>query len=244
MHFQITLLSNFNAAVNRFPIMKSFLFFLLIIPCFLTASAQDTVVKRNGEIILAKVVEVSSSDIKFNRTDSPNGPLYILNKWELNYIIYSGGRKESFESIQPPPPPLVILPKPEDLNMSYSGKRYYFKDRLIREPDMLAIATKRKDPKVDLMIQKVKDKKLIEHSALIGGAGLWVAGSYVYLTNLGRRGRRGSPVNNASTTTARQNGEYMMLGALACGVISISFHIDRTRHAHMVVDLYNKTLIH
>jgi hypothetical protein len=218
---------------------------LLLIICvsFTTMSrAQDTVSKRNGEKIAAKVLEVNTTDIKFKRADSPDGPIYSLSLWELEYILYAGGRKESYTQAVPPPPTTVYLPAPEDLSMSYQGKRYYYKERRKGEADMLDIAKKIKDPKVDLMIKKVQDKKFIQYGTFVGGAILFNVGFFEFITHQPPRSRRGTPSSNAATTNARQNGQYMMLGAAGFAAVTVTFKLDRTRHAHMVVDLYNKAI--
>jgi len=225
--------------------MRGLLLSLLFLALIGEIKAQDTIVKRSGEQIPAKVMEVNSSSIKFKRIDSPDGPLYDLQLWEIRYIIYTGGRKESYESVLPPPPPAPApLIKSEDLSILTLGKKYYYKERRIDEATVLAIAKQRKDPKVDLMISKVREKNLIQNCSFVAGGILLNVGFYEYLSNLPKRGRRGSPASNTSNLNARQNGEYMMLGALACAAVAITFHIDEVRHARLVVALYNKTLIH
>jgi hypothetical protein len=201
--------------------------------------AQDTLVKRNGERIPSKVLEINPSEIKFKRSDSPDGPVYVLPPWEVSSIIYPGGRTESYEAVQPPP--VRLLPA-EDRSISYMGRSYYYKERKTNESGMLAIAQELHDPKVNLMIKKVQEKKLIQNAAFIGGAVLFNVGFYEFIANQPRRGRRGSPVSNAASANARQNGEYMMYGALGLAAVTITFKFDRIRHAHMVADLYNQAL--
>jgi hypothetical protein len=225
--------------------MKYVTLFLLLFFFSTALFAQDTLVKRDGARIAAKVLEVNPSEIRYKRSDSPDGPLYTINPWELRSIIYAGGRVESYETVQSPPPPPPSPVFKEDLSIQPIGKHYYYKEHKIAENDMLAIATKRNDPKTNLMIKKVQEKKLIQNCALIAGAGLFTAGLYVYATNgPSRGGRRGSPVSNTAKANSRQNGEFMMLGALGCAAVSITFKFDRTRHPHMVVELYNQSLIH
>jgi hypothetical protein len=58
--------------------------------------AQDTIVKMNHEKVLAKVQEVGIESIKYKRYNSPDGPVYILAKREINRIIYADGTVEIF----------------------------------------------------------------------------------------------------------------------------------------------------
>jgi len=219
------------------------LLFLAIVclgPCI---RAQDTLVMRKGEQIVVRVLEVSPDEIRYKRFDSPDGPVYIAAKWEVNYVIYANGRKESYATVQPPPTavPGSLLP---DLSIQKSGRYYYYKERRITETDMLAVAKLRKDKKVDLMIKKTEEKKFIQNCFVGGGIGLFVIGGYVYLSNRPVRGRRrGGPVGTSGSANAMQNGELMMLAGLASEVAGITFKLDRTRHAHMVVDLYNQAIL-
>lgn len=40
--------------------------------------AQDVITKRNGDEILAKILEVNPTEIKYKRYDNPDGPLYVF----------------------------------------------------------------------------------------------------------------------------------------------------------------------
>jgi hypothetical protein len=119
---------------------------------------------------------------------------------------------------------------------------------MIEEADMLAVAGKLKDKKINLMIKKVQDQEFIQKATTIGGIALFVSGLYVYAKNRPfRGGRRGGGVPIAATsaqTQGQQTGDFLMLAGLASEVVSISFKISRTRHAHLVVESYNKAILH
>ena len=59
-------------------------------------SAQDLITKKNGEDIKAKVLEVSTNEVKYKLYDEPNGVIYIARKTELLMIRYETGRNEVF----------------------------------------------------------------------------------------------------------------------------------------------------
>ncbi|MGQ0829286.1 MAG: hypothetical protein ACT4ON_12940 [Bacteroidota bacterium] len=72
-------------------------FFIFLIPGK-SLQAQDTIVKQNKEIVLAKVIEISTSEVKFKRFDLPDGPLFTLVKSEISKIKYSNGTVEEFNT--------------------------------------------------------------------------------------------------------------------------------------------------
>ena len=66
---------------------------------------QDTIV--NNEVIVAKVLEVNPTQIKYNRFDLPNGPVFILNRYEVATIIYSNGSAEIITKKATPEPEVI-----------------------------------------------------------------------------------------------------------------------------------------
>ncbi len=71
-------------------------------------NAQDTIVKLNGEQIVAKIIEISPSEIKYKRMENITGPMYTMQKKEAVLINYKNGMtdkfsepRKSFNTIQP-----------------------------------------------------------------------------------------------------------------------------------------------
>jgi hypothetical protein len=216
--------------------------------CFPVLKAQDTIVKRNGERIAAKIISVNPDNIKYRRSDNPEGPLFGLNKWDLNYIVYPNGMKESFESIIPPVFQGNYGPDKQDLTIQPSGDFYYFQRARLHEQHMLDIAWKLKDKKINLMINSTEQKKVVKNCFLFGGLALDLAGLLTYVGAF-------SPTTGAAVgrLTARQArraveaknheiGGYMIAGGLSCELVSVIYHIQETRNAHLVVDLYNNSI--
>ncbi|MBX2945049.1 MAG: hypothetical protein KF725_04390 [Cyclobacteriaceae bacterium] len=54
----------------------------------------DVIVKNNGEIITAKVMEVGLQSIRYKRTDIPDGPVYEIKREEVFAISYRNQLKE------------------------------------------------------------------------------------------------------------------------------------------------------
>lgn len=74
--------------------MKKYLFLLAMIttPIF----AQDVIVKKDGSTILSKVLEISTSEIKYKKFSNINGPTYSISPLEVLTINYENGEKEDY----------------------------------------------------------------------------------------------------------------------------------------------------
>jgi len=81
--------------------MKTYLNLLAIFVFLMlskSSDAQDTIIKQNNEIILAKITEISASEVKYKRFDLTDGPLFIIMKTDIAKIKYSNGMVEEFKS--------------------------------------------------------------------------------------------------------------------------------------------------
>jgi hypothetical protein len=213
--------------------------------------SHDTIVKRSGEKIIAKVVEVNNDNIRFKRIDNPDGPLYSLPKEQISMIVYANGSRELYEDYMPPKTTITM---PVDLSMSYSNSTFIFKERAISEPEMLSIAGKQNENNINFAIQQTNNIKFWQDATLIGGFILLPVGLYEWAANGGLRsnggyGHRGgyngggyTHTTSTANTHAKAAGEYMMLGALVSEITSIGFRIERKRHSRIVMTLYNKAI--
>ena len=77
--------------------MKKALFILM---CFMAsyAMAQDVIVMRDGTSILSKVLEITSTEVKYKKYSNLDGPTFSVLKTEVLVINYENGEKESFEA--------------------------------------------------------------------------------------------------------------------------------------------------
>lgn len=59
-------------------------------------SAQDIITRKSGEDIRAKVLEVTSNEVKYKLFDEPEGATYTARTSEILMIRYESGRNEVF----------------------------------------------------------------------------------------------------------------------------------------------------
>jgi len=80
--------------------MKSFLIFTAVF-LFLgicSAAAQDLIVLRDGNMIEAKVVEISPTEIRYKRSDHLDGPTIVISADKVLSIRYQNGKVENINA--------------------------------------------------------------------------------------------------------------------------------------------------
>lgn len=63
--------------------------------------SQDFITKTTGDSIPAKVLEVTSTEIKYKKVDNPSGPTYSILKTEIFMIRYENGSAEIITKMEP-----------------------------------------------------------------------------------------------------------------------------------------------
>ncbi len=82
--------------------MKKNLLLVLCLVLVRGAFGQDTIVKRNGDEVLARVVEINLEGIMYQHPDSVEGILYQIPKSEVFMVRYANGTKEMMaETVSP-----------------------------------------------------------------------------------------------------------------------------------------------
>lgn len=78
---------------------------LKIILCFtflavgFAGFAQDKIVKKGGETLEVKILEISPNEIKYKLFNDNDGIVYIMDKDRVKEVIYENGRVEKYEKI-------------------------------------------------------------------------------------------------------------------------------------------------
>jgi hypothetical protein len=91
--------------------MKRILFlFLTGFLCNLLFS-QDIIVKRNGDELKSRVLEITSESIKYKEFEFQDGPIRNIKVSEVFMIIYENGKRESFVAVENKNPNQVAKPE-------------------------------------------------------------------------------------------------------------------------------------
>ena len=78
--------------------MRSFLIFAMALIFSISASAQDLLVKRNGEQMKVKVLKITKKKVQFVRYGSDH-PVYTLPVTDIDYIEYPFGDRDTFNKV-------------------------------------------------------------------------------------------------------------------------------------------------
>ena len=70
--------------------------FLILFCLFIQAKAQDSIFKTNGDVVVGKIQEISSSEVRYKKVNFLDGPMYVELKTDIASIHYSNGVKEEF----------------------------------------------------------------------------------------------------------------------------------------------------
>lgn len=77
---------------------KFIIAFVLILGSCLTASAQSIITRKDGTDIQAKILEVTSSEIKYQKYSNPDGPVFVMSKSDIRSVRYENGAREVFSA--------------------------------------------------------------------------------------------------------------------------------------------------
>lgn len=62
-------------------------------------NAQDIITLKNGDDLNAKVLEVLDGEIRYKRSDNPDGPVFTMRKSEILMITYQNGTRDVMNSV-------------------------------------------------------------------------------------------------------------------------------------------------
>ena len=78
--------------------MKQTTLLLLLLLAAITGYSQDIITKKNGEDIKSKVLEITPTEIKYKKFETPDGATYTIYKNEVLMIRYQDGTKDMFSN--------------------------------------------------------------------------------------------------------------------------------------------------
>lgn len=80
--------------------MKKILIIIFAIISVNPLFSQDIIIKKTGEEVISKVLEITPTDVRFKKSDNFNGPVYSILKSEVSIIKYENGTQDIFNEKQ------------------------------------------------------------------------------------------------------------------------------------------------
>jgi hypothetical protein len=219
---------------------------------FLTSGslfAQDSIYKRNKEIIPAKVFEVGTEEIKFRRTDNPDGPVYRLLVSEVACIHYKGGIIDTFCIREKPiPPPVVVArlePPSNSMRIEEDRGQFFVNNRRLGYNTVFSVMEARKDPKLNIQVAQARQYQTIYHVCAGFSFPCYIVGGMsglIALMNQTLSGNSGSGQNGfqqGATTVA-------VVGILGGALLTYSYITCKQKYKltlSKAVDRYNQAIL-
>jgi hypothetical protein len=205
--------------------------------CALFTQAQDTLIYRSTLKTVVVLKEISQNEIRYQKYDMPDGPVYVINKSDIDKIIYKNG---VVETIQPGYVPVAqAAPTLTLQGIPYSGKiDYTDAKRGPRHMRNLALGhfdAKRQPQLLDLASKAKTSKNGMDGTrtgAILCG-GLAIGGTFLYALSSALGNADDDPLFIAPPVG---------LAILAAGLTSVSIvYSIKLKHRRTVfVDLYNE----
>ena len=111
--------------------MKKIISVLLLIFAASMMYAQDIIVTTNEQKIEAKVIEISSTQIKYLVANMPDGPVFVLETNEVASILFANGQVKVFDNQYRKS--VVMLPNNKEAYLYRLGNMYYYGGAVMRD---------------------------------------------------------------------------------------------------------------
>ena len=222
--------------------------FLIGICCLLSVlmQAQDTLYKRSGEIIPAKILEINIKEVSYKRSDLLEGPLFVILKNDIKKIRYATGTIDSFAIVAPAPPkqvvmrtPIYLPTNPNEITNTYRRGFYKFQGHQISDRNVMILAVEKnllwKNTEIDRNVKEYRRNKAIQYSIGLGGAALGIAGLYGSAFILSYNS------NYTSNMIAGGIGAAAFGGILVSSqIVSFQYKLKRLKNTNKMMELYNQ----
>jgi F0F1-type ATP synthase membrane subunit c/vacuolar-type H+-ATPase subunit K len=173
--------------------MKQIIFLFVAVTLIAThAVSQDIITKKNGEDVLAKITEMTKSEVRYKLYDTQDGRIFTLMKSDILMIRYENGTKEIFTDTSTAPPPAT-----------YDERQ---RSPVQRDPEEIAKESREQKLFYTKKVEKYRKMKST-------GASLTVLGVVMFGVGVGILAN--TTVNTSSTGATTYSGGNPDTGALA-----------------------------
>ncbi len=225
--------------LHSFLILFGSLFF------FSTLTAQDTIVKTNGDVIPAKITEVGTNALTYKKWDNVDGPNFVDFKTDIVYIRYSNGQKQVFNdkvseinSVKAPKATGIENTTGKN-RIEFMNKKYTLNGQKIGRRDVDRLLSKSTNPAVKISFKTAKTTKTIQKIIGITSIPSTIAGGFATISTSAAaiHDSKHGPVGVGSIT----NLATSFVGMLALPITNKILKNRRDKLYDRTIDLYNVT---
>lgn len=224
--------------------MKMLLRSLIVLPFLLVAlqsvKAQDTLLMKNGNQVIAKILEVNTAEIKYKRFDNLEGPTFVIVKNDVVMIKYQNGTVDKIADQVVSPTtthvdaPIVIQKAPVvvDPKIYPSGNGYYADNRRIGQAELYNKLLNLNDSEITKHVHQAKAARGLQFVGFV--AIPCMVGGVISVITQSFQER-----NNSRYSADYTTGAGLLSGGVVCLVGSTVFKISCKKHVKKAIDLYN-----
>lgn len=227
------------------------LFYLSTLLLFLSlfhkeSHAQDTIFKKNGDMLYTRILEIRPNEISYKLISNPDGPIYLVSPKEIKLIRFSNGTKQLFESAESMDQDYA---RRRDLNRTKDGIPDLYNFPIHREGNLYDIGfinlpplqvdrllLQRSDKQINLMAKEARKNKrlskLLTFATIPCGVGFY--------TGLIISSSVNSNYGNLAPTAYLISGTFAIAG-IGSTVAAFVLNARSKKIRREAVDLYNRT---
>jgi len=109
--------------IDKTKTMKKILIALILALTFGSVFSQDFIIMKSGDNIQSKILEVTTTEIKYKKFDNQTGPIYSVLKSDVQMIIYENGTKDIFKESNSSKQTDLCMQGQKDSKQNYIGKK-------------------------------------------------------------------------------------------------------------------------
>lgn len=225
--------------------MKRIAFILLFISAISSGFSQDTIFKRNNDTIIAKVLEINSTEVKYKKFNFQDGPVYVEEKLNIEIIIFSNGMKQTFEKQKPEPikNEQPVYSKPIDNTIADHRMFYVYQFRKINQQEMQYIVSSTNDEKIVRLVKEAKKARRRE-PIFFAMFPLAVGGIYTIMESQSKNYYYNRGYTYAHDPTEKtllvSAGSLCLAAAVACPIYSFYNKFKKMNCNSAAIKLYNQ----
>jgi hypothetical protein len=216
--------------------------------------AQDTIVKLNGQVIPAKIIEVGTNAIRYTKSDIKEGPTFVDYKTDIAYVKYSNGQKEVYSkqpqvaTIQKPLLDTAAIKKGQagqnilstKNRIEFMNNKYTVNGQRVKRKDVDRLLSKSKNPAIQITYKTAKTTRILQKVVGLTSIGSTTTGGVMTVSTLFtcfKESQDGGSVSAGSYV----NAGLSFLGTLTLPITSKILKNRRDKLYDKTIDLYNET---